>query len=713
MSKRALEFEELEGRLEEYLDPVLSTRRTAEGPAQALSQFSREQQEFTLHWVSVIVRTNSEMGYQFASQAPEALRRMGLDAIEKWIIQFMDVYDKQGLYPGCAAVQAVERFAKDLQLTEFGVNLEDVAGVLEYFVHGLAGRGLKLEANELVYTDTEHLFLPQRLIAFPTREQNFALYKATVSHLWAQTWFGTFRPPQGPASLTDVVNGYMDPARATHVFHALETVRLNACIARTLPGLYREMMALQRQRPEISYPASWIAAVEGLKAPGVTVADTIRALSRVYAAEDHPPPPFCFQGELLLESAEAAMRARQQRERSKFQEVLRQLSYKLGTPTDGGETSSLRPHFEAVLRPPDGIESDLQIEWRVDGRPVSPPEEISALSRSIVQDFGEIPEEYLVAAGPGAYPAGSDSGEQAASVWEGVYHEEGAWLYNEWDFRRRHYRKDWCVLREIDLHPGDGRYVDTVRLRYAGLISGLRKTFEALRGEDRILKKQIHGDDIDLDAAVQAYADMHVGLEMSDRLFTKHRKLERDMAVIFMVDMSGSTKGWINDAEREALVLLCEALEVLGDRYAIYGFSSMTRKRCELYRIKRFEEHYADQVKQRIAGIRPQDYTRMGVVIRHLTGLLADIEARTKLLITLSDGKPDDYDGYRGEYGVEDTRKALIEAKHQGIFPFCITIDTEAHDYLPRMYGAVNYVVIDEVRKLPLKVSDIYRHLTT
>jgi nitric oxide reductase NorD protein len=206
---------------------------------------------------------------------------------------------------------------------------------------------------------------------------------------------------------------------------------------------------------------------------------------------------------------------------------------------------------------------------------------------------------------------------------------------------------------------------------------------------------------------------MHVGLEMSERLFTKHRNLERNMAVIFMVDMSGSTKGWINDAEREALVLLCEALEILGDRYAIYGFSGMTRKRCELYRIKRFDEHYGDQVKRRIAGIRPQDYTRMGVIIRHLSGLLADIEARTKLLITLSDGKPDDYDGYRGEYGIEDTRQALIEAKHQGIYPFCITIDTEAHDYLPRMYGAVNYVVIDEVRKLPLKVSDIYRHLTT
>ena len=208
-------------------------------------------------------------------------------------------------------------------------------------------------------------------------------------------------------------------------------------------------------------------------------------------------------------------------------------------------------------------------------------------------------------------------------------------------------------------------------------------------------------------------ADTQHGEEMTDRLFVKLHKLERNIAVMFMVDMSGSTKGWINDAEREALALLCEALETLGDRYAIYGFSGMTRKRCEVYRVKSFDDPYDDDVKARISGIRPKDYTRMGVTIRHLSYLLNQVEARTKLLITLSDGKPDDYDTYRGAYGIEDTRMALIEAKRSGIHPFCITIDNEARDYLPHMYGAVNYAVIDEVRKLPLKVSDIYRRLTT
>ena len=191
------------------------------------------------------------------------------------------------------------------------------------------------------------------------------------------------------------------------------------------------------------------------------------------------------------------------------------------------------------------------------------------------------------------------------------------------------------------------------------------------------------------------------------------RRTERNIAVCFMVDMSGSTKGWINDAERESLILLAETLETLGDRYTIYGFSGMARKRCEIYRIKEFVEAYDDEIKARITGIEPQDYARMGFAIRHLSMRLNEVEAKTRILITLSDGKQDDYDNCRGQYGIEDTRRALIEARRSAIHPYCITIDTEARDYLPYMYGDASYTVIDDVAKLPLKVSDIYRRITT
>ncbi|MCK5002697.1 MAG: VWA domain-containing protein, partial [Gammaproteobacteria bacterium] len=298
-------------------------------------------------------------------------------------------------------------------------------------------------------------------------------------------------------------------------------------------------------------------------------------------------------------------------------------------------------------------------------------------------------------------------------VWKGTYHEEGAELYNEWNFKRQYYHKNWCVLRELDIKPVYDDFVEDTLNKHKGLLKSLRHTFEVLRGEDKLLKRQPYGDDIDIDALVDALADTKSGMEMSERVFTKMHKEDRNVAVIFMVDMSGSTRGWINEAERESLILLAEVLEILGDRYAIYGFSGMTRKRCELYKIKTFDEDYDDEIKARISNIQPKDYTRMGVFIRHMTRIFGEVEASTKLLITLSDGKPDDYDTYRGEYGVEDTRQALYEAHRDGIHPFCITIDEQARDYLPHMYGAANYAVIDDVAKLPQKVSDIYRRITS
>jgi nitric oxide reductase NorD protein len=158
---------------------------------------------------------------------------------------------------------------------------------------------------------------------------------------------------------------------------------------------------------------------------------------------------------------------------------------------------------------------------------------------------------------------------------------------------------------------------------------------------------------------------------------------------------------------------LCEALEMLDDRYAIWGFSGWTRTRCDLYRIKEFDDPYDAAVQARIAAIKPRDYTRMGPPIRYLTQRLLAEPAKHRLLVTLSDGRPDDFgDDYRSQYGIEDTRQALLEARQAGVRSFCVTIDKNGADYLKHMYGPAAYAVLDDVRKLPLKVAEIYRKLT-
>jgi nitric oxide reductase NorD protein len=431
-----------------------------------------------------------------------------------------------------------------------------------------------------------------------------------------------------------------------------------------------------------------------------------------------PPSSSCFYGELAPGQVAEVMRRRIEREKARFRVALKKIDDELNEGrqerTEAPSPRTFHRLFDEERDPmvPEGFEMELA----VDGNRIPLTDELKQTMTSIIQDLGDIPDEYLIPAGPGEYDlsAFEEQGLNPDDVWSGAYHEEGAFLYPEWDFRRKHYKKDWCVVRELQIQPQYDGFATQVLQKYRRLLASLRRTFEAMRDEDRLLKRQVYGDGVDIDAFVEAWADLHIGLEMSDRLFTRMQREERSIAVVFMVDMSGSTEGWINQMEREALVLLAESLQMVGDRYAIYGFTGQGRKRCELFQIKAFDEAYDAEVQARISGITAGDYTRMGAAIRHLTAKLKSVEARTKLLVTLSDGKPEDYpDHYRGEYGVEDTRQALYEARQDGVHAYCITIDEEGQDYLPHMYGAANYALISDVETLPRKVSEIYKKLTS
>jgi len=343
--------------------------------------------------------------------------------------------------------------------------------------------------------------------------------------------------------------------------------------------------------------------------------------------------------------------------------------------------------------------------------------------QEICEDLGSLPASYLAVTSDmsghhfrslcAAEEHETPPGQMQGTALVLTEHGEGVHALDEWDYRRQGYRKRWALLRETPAAPGALPCAEEILTRYGGMIRSIRRQFERIRMGETLFRRQKEGDEVDLDAAVEAFGDRMAGLSPSERLFVRLSRNRRDIAAAFLIDLSGSTSGWINDMERAALLILSEAMEVLQDRFAIYGFSGRTRRRCELFRIKGMDEPHGDLVKRRIANLKPLEYTRLGPPIRYLTRLLKDLEVRTRLLITLSDGKPDDYDGYKGEYGIEDTRQALIEARKSGVHPFCIAIDKAEHSYLAHMYGPVSYVFIDDLSKLPLRVPEVYRKLTT
>jgi len=292
--------------------------------------------------------------------------------------------------------------------------------------------------------------------------------------------------------------------------------------------------------------------------------------------------------------------------------------------------------------------------------------------------------------------------------------------YDEWDMKLDDYRKDWCKVREIDMpETSPVFYRKTIEDNY-GLVSLLRRYFSLLR-PDRIQRffREERGDDIDFDAAIEAVVERHAGMTPSDRVYIRREKNLRDVSVAFLLDMSYSTGDElpsgkrIIDIEREGMVLMAEALESIGDQWAVYGFSSNYRDKVDFFVVQDFDEPFGLQAKSRFESIRPIAQTRLGAAIRHANRLLARRPSRIRLLILLSDGRPYDIDYGDADYAVEDTRRALWEGRRKGVNSFCITVDKKSRDYLPYMYGEANYTLIDNIETLPARLPLIYKRLTS
>jgi nitric oxide reductase NorD protein len=290
--------------------------------------------------------------------------------------------------------------------------------------------------------------------------------------------------------------------------------------------------------------------------------------------------------------------------------------------------------------------------------------------------------------------------------------ERGTTLYPEWGEDIQGYRENWARIREQTLPARSLDFYREVLDKHSGLLKKIRREFQMLKPEGFIRRKrQYDGDEIDLEAAVENWVDRKVGLSPSEKNYTLHQKKKRDIAVAFLIDMSRSTKGATIELEKEALIIMSEALSEVGDSFAVFGFSGDNRDNVDYYRIKSFDDPYDPGVKKRLSAVTDRFENRDGTAIRHTIGKLRKRPERTKLMILLSDGKPVDKE-YSGPYAIEDTRLALKEALHYGIRSFCITVDRTAAEYLPRMYSHSSWTVIDEVGKLPEKITRIYRMLT-
>lgn len=285
----------------------------------------------------------------------------------------------------------------------------------------------------------------------------------------------------------------------------------------------------------------------------------------------------------------------------------------------------------------------------------------------------------------------------------------------EWDYRREALIADRVNLQMMLPRGAEARALPSRLVTQAGR---LRRQFESMRNQPKWLRQQSQGIEIDLQAWLDFQVERKQGACVEPALFRAQRNTQRDLACLLLADVSMSTDAHLDNEHRvidvvsDSLLLFGEALAALGDDFALYGFSSLRRHQVRMLELKHFTQRYDDCARGRIQALKPGYYTRMGAALRQATLLLGERKARRKLLLLVTDGKPNDLDLYEGRYGVEDTRQAVLEARRQGLIPFCITIDSSAGSYLPYMFGANGFVVIAKAQQLPTRLPLLYRQLT-
>ena len=670
--------------------------------------------------------------------------------LAEWLRQILFHYETGGLISARAFMAQVDPDSVATRRHEKSIALKDHLARLNSFAKGLSGLDLTLRESGEIYTDTEYIYLPEKIEIFQDSSHNLLLYKLIIALQCGFACLGTlgrhlfFQPAASDGTSQQqeprpdlFLDMYTDKRLAQDVYQLVELGRTFSFLKLEYPGLIRQanplikkLLGKRARRKNVKYLAleDYFMSIFSdqptdltSSLPDIDAGQTRNVVDQIYHRvdrfdEDYTSFSFLpFMDRLNLAESKTVFERRVADSKKKFETSFGDFLFNQKNSADHtSHSTNLVESIESARiqlngnAAQDGKKKPAQ-QLIIDNKSIQLPDDILELVRDIQNDLGSLPQSYVSAAF-GISAGGRNRGEGER---DSTCNVEGEFLpYDEWDYRRDGYRKNWCSLRERELTGVQSDFIPLTLQKYHGQLKKIKRQFELMHTQERFARRRRSGDDIDLDALIDSLGDQCAGLPASENLFIQLIRDQRSITTLFLVDMSNSTEGWVGQSIKEALILLCEAMEIVGDEYGIYGFSGMRRMRSEVYRIKEISDRYDDRVKERLAAIGPKEYTRMGPPIRHMINHFKKVDTRTRLLIILSDGKPEDYDDYKSEYAIEDTRKALAEAKGAGIQPYCITIDKEAHDYLEHLFGSGNYTFVPAIELLPSRLTEIYRILT-
>jgi len=292
--------------------------------------------------------------------------------------------------------------------------------------------------------------------------------------------------------------------------------------------------------------------------------------------------------------------------------------------------------------------------------------------------------------------------------------------YPEWDYQIQLARPDWATVYERRQPMGDPDDIRDIITEYKPVAHRIKQIIDLLTPEGvQRVRNMEDGDEIDINAAIDAMVAIRMGEQPNTRITMRNVLKNRDLSVVLLLDLSESTNESMTGSDktvlqltREAAALVSTAIEGIGDPFAIHGFASDGRHDVQYYRFKDFTQHFDDEAKSRLAGMKGGLSTRMGAALRHAGHHLLKQQEKRKLILLVTDGEPADVDERDPQHLRHDTKKAVEELYSNGILSYCLTLDPNADDYVKRIFGANNYTIIDNVDRLPEKLPTLFASLT-
>ncbi|MCB9778114.1 MAG: hypothetical protein H6742_06090 [Alphaproteobacteria bacterium] len=597
---------------------------------------------------------------------------------------------------------------------EVGLPLDAVRRPLAAWLRMVSGLQVELAVSDPACTDRQRIFLPRAVPAPERPDQDRLLYR-TMALL--QAGLLDLRLLHSDALLAELHADWV----FRNAWHLLACRLVARMWSERFPGIARDFEGVRfldkaailrvnlAEVPARGLPAAFRPLVEALvdlpdaASPDPAAGPAAAAVAAIDAVD--------LSSEIGRKGAGLVLTGRARTLRAHFRAL------RLGPPP--------LPYVCGVLRP-EWILDDLardrsaEEEWRQGNKPLR--QLLAAMKKKGRAEEGGIKDALRRRMRPGrpGTPAWEEivTNEAPPPPTEDEGHE-----YDEWNHERGHYVVAAARVVEAPAPSGPLQHYERIVSAQRTEIERIRRQFAVLRVEERWVHGQPDGPELDLNRAVSAMADIRAGFTPRIDWHLRFQRQRRDLCILVLVDLSGSTRGAILHREQDALVIFAEGLKVLGLPHAFYGFEGQGPRACAMHRIKGFDDPWDDEVKKRLGNLRPGGATRLGAHIRHASWILGQQPQERRVLMVLSDGRPEDRDQYRGPYGVKDTAMAVQEAHRDGVYVHCISLDPkvagavahgegeQAEAYLVEIFGGGRYLVCDDTDDLPKRLPEVFRGL--